>query len=360
MRMIPISACRTSATRTILSSAFASFAVLAGAQAACLSTGDGGLAEARALVESNPVYRLEGYAFDPATPLHRRVGPAPEAVLAYVRDLDGRPDYRPYRPTAAEARLIRRSLDRLPPRIKRNLERRGLGIYFIDDFLTSGMTDWAIASTRPDEGPARIYSYMIFHAKTLKTSMQAILNQRERTCFRDDASGVRVRIRVDGGENAFTYLLMHEAVHALDYSERISPYVESTVRPFQESVPRDAGAGDFIDRVWSDYREPRSGFDFPGRERVTFYGFRGGPKLSLAEAPEIYRGLAKSPFVSLYGSQMWPEDLAELVSMYYLTDALGRDYSIEIERGGESVAKFHPMRFPKVRERTRELSRHFE
>jgi hypothetical protein len=319
-----------------------------------------GIAETRALVRSTPAFQFERYDFDPARPLHSRVGPVPEHVLAYVRKLDERPDYRSYSPTAAEMRLIKRSLERLPPRLKRNLERRGLGIYFIDDFLTSGLTDWAIAANARDERRPEIFSYMVFHAKTLKTSMRDLLNRRESTCFGVDQSGVKIEIRIDGDESAFMYLLMHEAVHALDYSERISPYLEPAVRPYQNRLPRDVGAGALIDRVWAEYREPRAGYDFPGRDQVTFYGFGGGPRLLLGAAPEIYAGLSRSPFVSLYGSQIWPEDLAELVSMYYLTEALGRAYSIRLTRDGAKVADYEPLKSPAVRERLGNLRDYFK
>ncbi|MCR9143166.1 MAG: hypothetical protein NXI24_13005 [bacterium] len=314
----------------------------------------------RERVQSVPAYQFERYDFDADRPLHRRVGAMPAHVLEYVRALDERPDYKSYQPTAAEMRLIRRSLDRLPPRLKQNLERRGLGIYFIDDFLTSGLTDWAVSGDPKGESPPEIYSYMVFHAKSLKTSMQDLLNEREASCFRKDDSGTEIEIRLGGKESAFTYLLLHEAVHALDYSERISPYVEESVYPYQRRIQRDIQAGELIDRVWSDYREPRAAFDFPTRKLVTFYGFRGGPRLALGEASEVYRGLAGSPFVSLYGSQMWPEDLAELVSMYYLTEAAGRSYSIRLKRKGRIIAEHEPLKFPAVRERLRDLRRHFD
>lgn len=334
---------------SLLLALFLGFAV---ALPGCLSDG---AAVARAHVQRTPAYQFEQYDFDATRPLYRRVGPVPQHVLNYVRELDERPDYRSYQPNAAERRLIRRSLDRLPPRIKRNLMQRGLGIYFVDDFLTSALTDWAVAGA-----DGKVYSYMIFHASSLRTSMEDLLNRREISCFREDGSGMEIKIQVAGGENAFMYLLLHEAVHALDYSERISPFVETTVQSYQSKFPRDNRTGALLDRVWSDYGQPRDRYDFAGRDRLSFYGFRNGPLLDMAEAPAIYRGLAGSPFVSLYGSQIWPEDLAELVSMYYLTAAAGRDYSIRLSLKGETIAEYRPLEFPAVQKRIKNLKQYFD
>ena len=303
----------------------------------------------REYVNATPAYDFENYEFDATRPLADRVGPLPPHVIDYVRTLDERPDYQSYTPTAAELALIRRSLERLPPRLKRNLQNRGLGIYFIENFLTSAMTDWSV---RRADG--QIFSYMIFEARSLRQSMQALLNYRENTCFREDGSGIKTEINLGGAaarENAFTYLLFHEATHALDYSERISPYVESTVAEYQAPLPRDVRTGALLDRIWQEYRAPRAAFDFPLRDRVTFYGFRKGPLLDRAQAPELYAGLARSPFLSLYGTQMWPEDLAELVSMYYLTRGAGNSYSIRLTRNGRTLNQYKPLEFPEVRKR---------
>ncbi len=315
--------------------------LMAFAGAGCASLPD----LAARLIAGNRVHDLELFRFDPSTPLIDRVQPAPPHAPKYLQELDERPDYRSYRPNAAERAKIQLAINELPPRLARNLRERGLGLYFIDDFLTSGMTDFAV-----DRQSGELYSFMIFHRDSLRKDVDTLLTEREAPAFRDAGSG-KVYVTTGTYVSAFTYLLLHEATHALDYSRRIGPYVEEHLEPLQSRQPRAEGLADLIDDVWAEYREPRAGSDFDRRDKISFYGFRKGPHLRYRQAVPLYTGLINSPFVSLYGAQMMPEDIAELVSMYWLTRKQPDAYIIRVQQSGSLMVGFQPMLSKKIRRR---------
>ena len=53
--------------------------------------------------------------------------------------------------------------------------------------------------------------------------------------------------------------------------------------------------------------------------------------MDTSEALPLYKGLAGSGFVSLYGARSWAEDLAELATFALLTGSLGQPYRILVQ-----------------------------
>lgn len=86
--------------------------------------------------------------------------------------------------------------------------------------------------------------------------------------------------------------------------------------------------------------------------KVNWFG--GTPK-SLDAAEPTYRMLARTPFVSLYGSSNWYDDIAELVTCYYLTQILKQPYRIVLHRGANVLYSLSPMDLPLVRARFTEI-----
>jgi len=50
----------------------------------------------------------------------------------------------------------------------------------------------------------------------------------------------------------------------------------------------------------------------------------------MKEASVIYKGLARSSFISLYGSKNWAEDLAEMATFQMITAKLGQPYIVTL------------------------------
>ena len=73
-------------------------------------------------------------------------------------------------------------------------------------------------------------------------------------------------------------------------------------------------------------------------------------KLRVPFNKTYYVNLSKSPFVSLYGSQNWAEDFADMATFYYLTQILKQPYEIKILEGDNATTVF-PMLSDKVKDR---------
>ncbi len=289
-----------------------------------------------------PVKQFSNYTLRRDLPLHERVAPAPKVVMDFWMELDGRKDYTPYRPGGREMAEIRKSLELLPPLHKKVMKERLIGIYFINNFLGSGGADWVA------DGGKNLYFYLVINPGLLAMKdLTEMLTWRERSCFIDEGD-VSISVRCGSGVNQLTYVMLHEGAHIVDYLHRITPYVEKELIDF---YPEPKGETDFTRGIWKTIREPAGRHDF--RKDVTFYGFGKGPRIKASEAPAVYRGLAGSPFVSLYGSQSWAEDLADFVTFYRITQKMKIPYIISVAVKGKEVVRYAPMENPEVKKRFR-------
>ena len=93
----------------------------------------------------DPVHYLKNHEFDKSVPIEKRTGEIPGVILAHMRELDGRSDYKGYTPDSSDMKEIARSLDNIPLLAKGRAERL-IGIYFIRDMIGSGLTEWVIGN----------------------------------------------------------------------------------------------------------------------------------------------------------------------------------------------------------------------
>jgi hypothetical protein len=105
---------------------------------------------------NNPVHQLKFYNFDPSKPLSQRWS-LPSIVLDFIKQYDERPDYKLYEPSGEEKTAILDAINRLPVPMKAAIEKRIVGIVFIEGFRGSGMTDFIY----DDNG--RMYNYFVFN-----------------------------------------------------------------------------------------------------------------------------------------------------------------------------------------------------
>jgi hypothetical protein len=94
------------------------------------------------------------------------------------------------------------------------------------------------------------------------------------------------------------------------------------------------------------------------RGRSKFY--REGSPVPIAEAPALYASLRKTPFVSLYGSVNWYDDLAESAALYHWTQVLKQPYRIVLRKDGRDLFVAEPMQSDLVRGRFGEMKRFYE
>lgn len=322
-------------TRAILVAAATLFSVYA------CSTASSQRDELQSL-KKNPSRRLASYSFNPRTELLSRVTPIPGFLLEDIRKLDGREDYRAYPPTAAELKQVAEYLALIPPRHRKVMRERLIGIYFISPFMGGGLADWVL----DDSG--KVYAVLVINPEVFRRSLSEWLTYRENSCFSDDGSKVKMSVDAGARFSGLMYLLLHEAAHIVDYVENHTPYVEPVLKVMTERRAEDSS---FTRGVWADYGKPLPESNYARRGDVTFYGLSGGPKIPAAQAVELFRDFAKSPFASLYGSQNWAEDFAEMVMAYHLTEKLGQPFTMRVMKDGKQIRGFSPMDSEKVKRR---------
>lgn len=300
----------------------------------------------RQAIARTPAKMFSSYHFDSTLPLVERVTDAPEVVLRYLLEADPAENYTRYTPSAWEMDLIGEDLDILPSSYKNVLSARLLGIYFVNNLLGSGIADYVLGED--DE----VYAILILNPEVLRHGITDWLSYREATMYTDDAAADKeFRVRIDCGSKytGFTYVLIHEASHIMDYIEHYTPYVENDMKVLGLKVQQTS----FTSPFWKDYNLPKAENDFPLRDSVYFYGT--GPRTHVAKAIGLYEGLAKTPFSSLYGSRNWAEDFAEYMTWYYLTKVLDQPYEIQVFKDDKLELSYQPMSTQRVLQRAEEV-----
>jgi Asp/Glu/hydantoin racemase len=133
--------------------------------------------------------------------------------------------------------------------------------------------------------------------------------------------------------------MLHEATHVVDSSLRIAP-------------------GEFTEGVWNERTIVAARYRDPLLARIRFRA--DGEVLSIDRADAVYAALRLTPFVSLYGSSNWHDDVAESVAWYHLTERLKQPYRIVIRNAGREVFAYEPMKSQIVRARFGEMDRFYE
>ncbi|MBU2573224.1 MAG: hypothetical protein KKH28_04015, partial [Elusimicrobia bacterium] len=278
---------------------------------------------------------IELYNYSPSSEFEERIGKMPDRLLELYRLMDERKDYAAYEPSQAEKALVAKYLRFLPPVFERVFREKCVGLYFVRGFAGNGLTSWVV------DARGRLYFHMVLNPDALKNDLSTTLTEREKSCFLP-VSGGRVSVNAGKKYKGLAYALFHEASHAVDYIEGVTLFAEPD---FPERYrPPGRQPGDIFTGVWRDYSLPKPGNNYSLRNKITFYGLGGGPKLAFAEAPELYSGLMRSPFVSLYGSKSWAEDFAELIAFDMITRKLGQPYKITLSVPGARPLVFEPMR----------------
>jgi hypothetical protein len=309
-------------------------------------------AQVKNILTSKP-HMLSSYSANVLSkPLWQRVQSAPDFLMQYLVDLDNMPSYKPYTPTAKQLAEISNYFEMLPPLHKKVMQERLIGVYFVSTFMGGGMTDLCI----DDKG--EVYFFIVFNPETLLYPFSDWVTMKDETCFIPSVtadkipvldkpvtySANKINISLNGNYSGFFYILLHEGTHGVDYVKGITPYVENFCKnmkiyfnlPVKET-------SDFTKNVWDGIKSPVPQYDFPLRKSITVYGWGGGPKIPVKDALGVYRSLAGTPFVTLYGTTAWAEDLAEFVTYYHLTQKLGHTYMITVMSNGKTVFTYSPM-----------------
>ncbi|MFA6449932.1 MAG: hypothetical protein WCX65_10705 [bacterium] len=289
-----------------------------------------------------PAMVFSSYHFDPDKPLADRVTQAPAFVLDFLSRFNtvylknNGLKYSAYSPTPAELTEINKYIDALPKGFRDKIAPHLLGIYFVNNFLVSGITHYV----RGEDN--KLYFFIVLSSDDLKLSASEWITKKERSCFiPDPAYELEISIG-DGGASGFHYIFYHEIMHGYEYVERIMPG-EGLFFNGNKSMAHEMNANNaaieyqYIDPFWIQYDKPVKKFDFPSRDKITFYGLKNGPLIKMSDAPDIYKNLVESPFVSLYGSMDLSQDLAEYSAMYMHVKVLKLPWTLTIRKNGETI-----------------------
>jgi len=292
-------------------------------------------AQPDASFEKNRIQRL--YSLDPQKGLADRVERAMPETFESFRAAGMNPSEHTL--TAAEKNVVAVAFAGLPHLYQMVLKDHLHSISFMDD-----MPNTALTSPLNIKDSFRLYN-ITFRAAILQETVTQWLTWKERTCF--DTTGSSLSISVKAGKvSALTYVLMHEATHVLDLAQGI-------LRTNQPGSRANSGFfGDsFTNGVWTNMAttEPRVNDSLLLKNRF----HSGGTVLPMAKAIQVYKGLSESPFVSLYSTSSWNEDLAEYISVYHLTHVLKQPFRILVHKNGKEIFRYEPMNSKQVKNRVR-------
>jgi hypothetical protein len=285
------------------------------------------------------------HGLDATSPLESRAKETPATVLKMFKQRGGAPPTA-HALTGEEQRKIAAAFAVLPAVHRRVLGERLRSVSFLD-----GMPNTALTSpVNPDE-PYRLYDITI-RAAILNEDVSAWLTWKERTCFESADSPLSVAVEA-GKLDALVYVLLHESTHVVDDCLRITPAIQPGDQP-AGGAPTSA----FTEGVWSDRLTPSPRYRDSLLERVKFRA--SGQTIAIDQAESVYASLRRTPFVSLYGSSNWYDDLAEYVTLYHLTEVLRQPYRIVIRKMGKEAFAYEPLKSDLVRGRVGQMKRFYE
>lgn len=290
-----------------------------------------------------PTPSQAGDRFDPTIPLPNRVRDTPPNVMTMFREAGMSP--RPHELTAAESQLVAQAFAALPPLHQRILREHLRSLSFVED-----MPNTALTAPVTGRGTAPLF-HLTIRAAILAQTVSAWATEKERTCF--DTRQSTLQVTVEAGQRpAFDYVLLHEATHVVDAVLHLTPAYSATGQRLDSATAHSFTAGVWVDRTLAvpAYRDTLL---------ATTRFRQGGRVLPISRAPRVYAALQRTPFVSLYGSCAWTEDLAEYVSMYHFTHKLKQPFYFVVRDKGREVGRYTPRQSALVLRRRWQMKRFY-
>lgn len=277
---------------------------------------------------TEPIQQYRNYSFDQNSKLIDRATDVPDFALQYLIKLDGIKSYKNYKLNESEIDIFEQNIDLLPEIYKNELKDTLIGIYFIDNFWGSGLTHFVVDDYN------NLYTIIFLNPKLLQLSLSEAYTMKENTCFKKDKN-IRLEVELSETLNGILYVLLHETTHSIDFTKRITPFTHGEmlkyVSPFHES--------EITKQIWDNYYQLKAKYKSEIFSKISFYGFNNGPILKLSEAKHLYKKLEKTPFVSLYSTFSWAEDIADLYTIQYLVTNLGCDFNIKLYENNKLIYK---------------------
>jgi len=283
------------------------------------------------------------YDLNPNSSLLSRVNTTPDDIIKKFQDAGMSPTE--HSMTKEETRILAEAFATLPPLHQRVLKQRLKSISFLDN-----MPNNALTSPITNNEEINLY-HITFRAGILHQTISDWVTEKERTCFNGGDSTISVSIQA-GLLNALTYVLLHESTHVVDGSLQL--------------IATDSKAGklqlnkftaSFSKGVWKNINT----HDWPVTDSIVIKSrFRpGGRRFQTNEATKVYEGLSRTPFVSLYSTASWHEDVAELLTIYHLNKVLKQPFRLVVTKNGKEVFSYEPMKSAVIQRRFGLLKRFY-
>lgn len=271
--------------------------------------------------------------FDTAVPLVDRTGPAPRAFF----DMLGLKSAHSHVLTENDRDKLAFALAQLTPLQQRILTGHLRSISFVEGMPNNALTYQDARSNNA----LKLYDITI-RAGVLNETVSQLVTNKENSCF--DSSGSTMKVSIDAGQmNALVYILLHEATHVVDGVLNFTP---DTGKVDPEALPLTAA-------IWQDRVHAKPAYRDPILDATCWHV--AGKKIPIADAIGVYKAFEKTPFASLYGSNNWHDDVAELVAWHDMTAMLHQPYAIQIIKAGKVVFSYAPMKSTLVQRRFRYL-----
>lgn len=268
--------------------------------------------------------------------LMKAVAPAPESIFNRFREAGMDPANHPL--SAVESAKVEAAFSILPPLHQQILSSHIHSISFMDNMPNTALTSPVVFQD------SVIGFNITFRAGILHETISAWATKKENTLF-DQTENKEYTVSIEAGKlDAFVYVLLHEATHVVDAVLKMTPPIENAT----DSVAPTA----ITSGIWHKMNVPLEPYIDSLIEKTRF---RGGGSLPVASAPEIYRRLTKMPFVSLYATASWAEDMAELETIYHLTHKMKQPFSVYVKKGNHELVRFEPMKNKLVKKRLHHL-----
>ena len=296
-------------------------------------------AQAAKAERAGAIKRLAFWSDALAKPLEQRIGVAPKPLIEYI-ELDNQQQGFPNRPRAPALsadflRDVRAALAGLPAPVRRAVAGKLAGIYFVDDLGGTGWTEEVVdARGRPVAG------VIVLDAAVLaKQRANAWATWKENTPFkRDPRWRLAAQIEPPAQDNrvqAIQYILLHELGHVLAIGTDLHPSsgVVPGDLPAQPPYPYyrlswQVAQGRYVTRYDAHFAQ---------RKDVVYYL---GPRLPGAQMADIYTGLGRTNFATLYAVTNPHDDFAEAFVTYVHTELMGRPFAVRIFHDNKQVLEY--------------------
>lgn len=279
------------------------------------------------------------HRLNPRSILPSRVSKTPADIIKQFKDAGMSPTE--HRLSKEERRIISEAFSTLPLLHQQVLKEHLKSISFLDNMPNTALT----APVTTGEG-INLY-HITFRAGILHQTITDWVTEKERTCFTGGDSSIHLSIQA-GFLNALTYVLLHESTHVVDGSLRLISGDSAAGKHQLNSFTASFSKG-----LWKNINT----YSWSFTDSIIIKSrFRpGGRRFLYDEAPMVYEALSRTPFVSLYSTASWHEDLAELLTVYHLTQVLNQPFRLTVTKNGKEVFSAEPMNSALVQERLKLL-----